>query len=222
MMKKQRKGNGQKSKRRQQKISAFVSPFPVRRQIALRYTNFRAMGEAVAGAGDSYAYSPSSLYDPEVAVGGHQPMYYDQLFSATGPYTKYLVTSATFTVRLANTVSLNTANVVVYVSPTSTAPASLTQAYEKPWAKKVLLGPASGGNSTATVILKAESHKALGITKTHLLTDDYYAGVYNANPTINWFVTVAVYGNRVQASIDTVVEIEMHGFAYSLTNTSTS
>lgn len=200
-----------------------MTPFPVRRNARFRYVHNVAIGGAAVGVGDFVAYSPSSLYDPEVAIGGHQPMYYDQLLTATGPYTKFLVTGARFRIYLSNySVAATPVSVVCYVSPNSTSPASVTQAMEKPWALKRMLSVPTGGASNGTMVLQCASEKALGISRAHLLTDDYYAGVYNANPTVNWFIVVCVYGISAVCSVAVNVEMDIDAILYSLGNTSTS
>jgi hypothetical protein len=40
--------------------------------------------EAAAGAGVQYVFGLNNLYDPDVTGAGHQPMYYDQLFTQQG------------------------------------------------------------------------------------------------------------------------------------------
>lgn len=215
--------NKKQSKRAAAKSSVMVTPFPVRRTARFRYVHNIAIGGAAVGVGDFVVYSPSSLYDPEVAVGGHQPMYYDQLLTATGPYTKFLVTSARFKVTMSNYSAASTpVHAIVYVSPSSTLPASIIQAMEKPWSKKKLIGIPTGGANTAVITLACKSENALGISKTHLLTDDYYAGVYNANPSVNWFVVVGVYGIGAVCTMALAVEMEIDAVLYSLGNTSTS
>lgn len=227
-----RKGNGkrgnknQKSNRRKgggPRSELLVTPFPVRRTARFRYVHQVSIGGAAAGVGDFVAYSPSSLYDPEVAIGGHQPMYYDQLLSATGPYTKFLVTGARVRIFMTNfSAAATPIQVIAYISPNSTSPASIIQANEKPWAMKRLLSIPQGGGASATMVLQCKSEKALGISKAHLLTDDYYAGAYNANPSVNWFVVVCVYGISAVCSLSCNIEMDIDTILYSLGNTSTS
>lgn len=218
-----KRGNKQKKRGRVGRGEMLVTPFPVRRTARMRYVQTVAVGGAAVGVGDFVVYSPSSLYDPEVAVGGHQPMYYDQLLSATGPYTKFLVTGARFRVHFSNFSSASTpVQIVVYVSPVSTSPASITQAMEKPWSQKRLLSVPAGGGANGTITIQCASEKALGISKAHLLTDDYYAGAYNANPSVNWFITMCVYGVSGVCSVACNVEMDIDTILYSLGNTSTS
>lgn len=54
----------------------------------------RASLTSTTGAFGTFAYNANSLYDPTTAVGGHQPMYYDQL---TALYNKYIVNKSSFT-----------------------------------------------------------------------------------------------------------------------------
>lgn len=219
-------GNSRKLKQQKKPKRSFprlITPFPPRRTARMRYMHSVAIGGAAAGVGDFQVYSPSSLYDPDLTGVGHQPMYFDQLLTATGPYTRYLVTSVHIRIRCTNFSVASTPVVfIVYVSPNSTTPASIIQALEKPWSQVRELSIPSGGPCNASVVMHCPSHLALGISRQHLLTDEYYAGLYNANPAVNWFLTLCVYGVSNPCSLHCIVELDMDCILYSLGNASTS
>lgn len=54
---------------------------------------------SVGGALATYAFSTNGMYDPVVAIGGHQPMYFDQLAAL---YARYVVIGAKISVKFLN------------------------------------------------------------------------------------------------------------------------
>lgn len=223
---KQRKGNGQRSKKNRSKKSgpplSLVSPFAPMMNRTFRYNDTWSATEAALGAGVFYSFSPSSLYDPNSTGVGHQPMYYDQLFTATGPYTKYLALSTLLTLNISN-ISANVMTGVIYASANNTSPASLAQALEKPWSIRFMLAGNTGGPCVRTLKFAVPHHTAMGITKQHLLTDDYYAGVYNGSPSVNAFINIYLASTAIGAGAITAnFELDINANCYALGNTSTS
>lgn len=48
------------------------------------------------------AYGMNNMYDPNTDLGGHQPYQYDQLLSATGPYTSVTVLGFSYSLRFSD------------------------------------------------------------------------------------------------------------------------
>lgn len=79
--------------------------FPKQMRQTLNYvTTFQFALGAIAGAPTTYQFRANSLFDPEVALGGHQPYGYDQLAAI---YQKLVVISSSCSVT-ANIGSLTT------------------------------------------------------------------------------------------------------------------
>ena len=71
---------------------ANVRVFPKQMRQTLNYvTTFQFALPTVAGGCSTYQFRANSLYDPEVAIGGHQPYGYDQL---SAMYQKLVVISS--------------------------------------------------------------------------------------------------------------------------------
>ncbi len=196
------------------------TPFPPRVRHKIVYTYAGALTEGAAGAGATIAFSTNGLYDPYVPLGGLQPMYFDQLCTATGPYTRYRVFGATARIVFGS----NTNSAVlfgVYHSPSNTAPASVTEAQEKPMGQYTIVGQGSGAGK---VVLHSSrrTHEVLGLSPSHVANDEYLAGVYNANPVLATYMTVWLYGFGVAATGLVTVDITYDAEFYGITNTGTS
>lgn len=200
----------------------YYTPFAPKVTRLLRYTEVINLVEGAAQGGAFYVYTPSSLYDPNNSGGGHQPMYFDQLCTSLGPYLKYRALST-----VAKLHFVNTSNTVVwtgaFVSPSLTTPASTSQFYEKPGASVFALQGAGGYQSQKTLTIKIDHAKAMGISKQHLLNDDYFAGNYGSSPTSNFGLILGLFGTGGSAqSTQVMVELFITAQFYSLGNASTS
>ena len=197
------------------------APYPPRWRRKIVYTITARMTEGAAGTGSIIVFRANDLYDPYYAAGGLQPMYFDQLCSATGPYTKFRVFGARvdFTVSsLANTVAM----FGVYFSPSPTSPASYVEAQEKPFGRSSLIGQGSGG-VTRSLSSFATTHAVLGLAPSHVANDDYYAGAYNASPINQDYIVVWQYGTSATvADLAYTVRITYDAEFFGYTNTGVS
>lgn len=70
-----------------------LAPFPFRKRVTMNYcVIFTATPPAVSSAITNTQFRFNSLFDPDVALGGHQPYGFDQWMAM---YTRYTVISAT-------------------------------------------------------------------------------------------------------------------------------
>jgi len=219
--KKNKKGKGKRGSKN--KVSkAWVAPFPPMMVRQFRYVENVTMTEGAAGGGYVHVWTPSSMFDPNNTGSGHQYMFYDQLLSSTGPYTRYRALATKVTVTF-TCLSAQPCIVGVFASSSLSGPASYVAALEKPWCKWVALGGNVSGKPVARVSLYVPHAPALGITERHLRDDDNYAGYYNSSPGINLAVMTFVYGQGASvASCAGVVEFDTRSELFSLANTGTS
>ncbi len=217
---KQVKGRGRK-----QKTGPLNSAFAPLTRRTLKYTDNKMLTETAAGAGAHYVYALGGMYDPDFTGVGSQPMWFDQLLTVSGPYLKYRVTDASVVVTFANNTN---GNVYVYWNATvsSATPASLVAAQQKPFSQFALLNPNTSGRGQRVFRARFDLAKILGITRNHLLNDDYYAGSYTANPLSQPYLQVGVFaapGGAVVGQVNVTVEIDYHAQVYQLSpNAATS
>ncbi len=199
----------------------FASPFPPRMIKVVRYSDKFALTEAAAGAGAFNVFTPSSLYDPDNTGVGHQPMFFDQLCTSTGPYTQYRALRTVSRISFANNVD-TPCIVGWYVSTNGTAPATYTTTLEKPWCRYKMVGAKTGGGANWDAVAVIDHAKGFGLVRSHLENDDYYAGAYNSSPSKNLYFAVFTYGTSAVSSVFMTVELEIEAEFFSLNNTAGS
>lgn len=217
---KNRRKNGSRGRTGGMLTSAF-QPFTVR---TLKYTDNKMLTEGGAGTGAFNVYALNGMYDPDFTGVGGQPMWFDQLLTVNGPYLKYRVTSVTVNVLFANNVN---GNVYCFVNATvsSSTPASLIAAQQKPFSKYALLNPATSGKGQRVFRMRLSIATVLGVTAAHLKNDDYYAGSYTANPLSVAYLQVGIYaapGGAVVGQANYTVELDYHCEVYQLSPNATT
>jgi hypothetical protein len=177
--------------------------------------------EAAAGAGVQYVFGLNNLYDPDVTGAGHQPMYYDQLFTTTGPYQRWTVTNCHVEIVVANTfTSVNYFG--VYVQPGTIDYPSLTTLMEKPTVHKRLVG-SSAGLGVKTIRFNVPINAAFGVPRQKLIDDDVYSGFWNSAPSQILYLAIMVYGlNATIASNSVETTLTFTGEAFGLSAASPS
>nr|WAE42256.1 MAG: capsid protein [Cressdnaviricota sp.] len=131
----------------------------------------------------------SSLFDPDLTGLGHQPMYYDQLCSANGPYQRYEVLNMNVTIEFINTNLTNYANAGYYWSDSSTLATNMQAVYEQKFSSVRMLDVASGhSNHTFKTSMSAKKMHGQGLVN----AVDSFFGVYNNNPVDQYFLTLYV------------------------------
>lgn len=94
--KRSKKGVSNRS-RQTVKVPRYITPnatgFPKQITIKHKYVETQTLSTGTSDpASATYAYSCNGMFDPRFAVGGHQPLYFDQ---AATIYNHYVVTAAT-------------------------------------------------------------------------------------------------------------------------------
>lgn len=151
-----------------------VIPFPNRRMVKLEYFEKQAFSIAYNTLSSGYIYQ-SSLYDPRYSVGGHQPLYYDEL---TAVYRKYRVFGISYDVQwvgrfdYATYVIMRAQSTPVLETDIQTVLERSVRAYK------------CGTVDTTTFRLRgyASVAKVLGIRDTSLKSDDWYSAETTTSP----------------------------------------
>lgn len=169
-------------------------PFPPNLWTTLTYSvQYNALTQTVGGTPIYTTYRLNSLYDPDTAVGGAQPRYFDTLCGAdntTAPYGNYRVHAAM--VKLvcypSSTSATNSNGIVALVPRRSNVGAASTykEIQERPYVKSKWI---------AAMYVKPTTLKLFTKMKTHLghkdLQDvDDAAAAYNSNPNEEVYVDV--------------------------------
>lgn len=160
-------------------LARSLGPFTGKKFVELIYWQTPLLQTTTAG-GSFLEVRPNSAFDYDVTgnLGNKQPMYYDSLMTASGPYKSYKVVSwkTTWTFVNASTVGVN-----IWVSPpvlTSSECDSVAEAEEFPGVKKITLTSESGSKGIATCTITG-SYK--DVYPAAIGTDAQFAA-YNANP----------------------------------------
>lgn len=129
--------------------SARTTGMPLCMNVKLRYVDHINVNSAVAGF--AHIWRMNSVYDPDYALGGHQPMYFD---SFQGIYNDYLVTGAKVTLTFQQT-NLNDEPVTIFwrvkTSDTLFPSSSINATMEQCDSTMLQLGYAGAGSATKSV-----------------------------------------------------------------------
>jgi len=183
------------------------------------YSDVVVLTEGAAGGGAFQVYRTNDLYDPDFTGVGHQPMYFDQLVSSTGPYLNFLVPQATFELRFVNT-SNTPVTLVVHPNNSTSTPASRTVAQERPGSWTTLLSPVGTQGANVIKRLKIDNVKMAGVRRSQF-ESDYYGNYGTSAPLVPGSLAqgcaIAIYGTgAVVASITVCVNILYHAKVWGL------
>jgi len=169
-----------------------LRPYPERMRRTFRYSDVYYM-TSTTGATQAYTFRVNSMYDVDSTGTGHQPRYFDQMLSSTGPYLNYRVMAAKVKAALTATGPSGTNGTTMVVaggfSQSSSPPADANGALAATCASSLELPGWTGGviqasQPTLTRKWATRIGEVLGVPPTTILTDDNYAGAYNSSPAI--------------------------------------
>jgi hypothetical protein len=185
----------------------FARAGPAPAQIAHRklryvYTD-KVAAIGTAGTGYTWFWRLNGPYDPDVTVGGHQPMGYDQMAQF---YHRYRVVGATITAQWENPIGVGYRRPVVGVSivPTQSMPLDTSDAstcQEQPYTVYKVLGAGEAATGTQIITRKLKTFKPF--FGDAYLTDDSYAATNSTVPSNEIYAATWL---RPSAAADTVDE----------------
>lgn len=165
---------------------SFIVPPTMRTK--LRYTQEILLNPTITACVGN-VFSANGCYDPDVSGSGTQPRGYDQLCSAGGLYSAYIVLGSKITVNFISQASDVTGITHVGVSLRTSSTFSSgpeTQLSDRYTKRKVLTGINS---KTATIVRNTYSpHSFLGVKDVQDEGD--LRGAYNSNPSRQSYYTV--------------------------------
>lgn len=181
---------------------------PHRKYAKLKYSCTATSAGIGVGSLSAFEYRAEGMYDPEVAVGGHQPYGFDQLMTQ---YFHYTVLRSTCTAEIEST-SVNSNQ--VWMLALYNASATLGAAYaaggtnalhELPIISQTLMltGGEYGGRARS-MRLSFDAARTFGKPYSNLIGDSRFQGDEAHNPTEDAFFGLVGYDPSGAANNDTV------------------
>ena len=176
-----------------------ISPFPPAMKKTLRYVDkVQILTNTAAAVGRFWKIN--SLYDFDGSTTGHQPRYFDQFCTASGPYLKYRVLGVRITVECCSDPSHNAVPVIFAAGfnttqtlPTFPSGSVVANPYttgELPGWTSLIQDAYSG---TRKMNFQRTVANVLGLKDSQIMSEDNYAAAYNADPTdIAYFQVIAM------------------------------
>lgn len=158
-------------------------PFPRSKTVSLVYEN-ALTSVAPAAAFVALGTKPNSAYDYDnssgAAFGNKQPLYYDTLLTASGPYRNYKVNSWKTTYTIVNTAATP---ITVFAMPPISATTeidSVAEADNFPGVKRLYLTAATGSKNIGTITVTGN---VADVYASSALSEGGMIAAYNADPT---------------------------------------
>lgn len=171
------------------------APFPTETYCTLRYSD--AIQLSYSSSPALYSYCLNGCYDPDLINAGHQPYFFDQFCSTTGPYLAYCVLGARVALDIStngwpaatagtsptNATALFAAGpALVSANPPHTV-GNVGQLAEIPGWTSVQVNPAV----TRKLKFNFDMAKLFGVPMTTYRGEASFSGTASANPTLRAF-----------------------------------
>jgi len=182
-----------------------ASPFSKTKCVTLKYATI-VTSVSTAGAANYQTFRLNDLFDPDVTRSGHQPYYFDQYCTSSGPYTNFRVLGARVVVEAVADTETNIKAMAHVMGPvfTTAAPphalsdASVMSLLEMPsWTG----GYVSPGAPSRKWKFNFTTAKLFGVSPKAVETEEDYEGSASASPSDQWFFTIA--SQSADAATDT-------------------
>lgn len=157
----------------------------------LNYHDFK-VGPSILGSTLTNVLTfQTSLFDPDYAVGGHQPMWYDQYCPMM--YSNYRVYGIKWHITATNR-GINESWILACRNQNSpVADTVLTTMQERGDCKWRLGSSVNSGNNTIRLSGYLSLAKVRGCNKSDVATEAIYEAAYNANPAAMGYLLVYLY-----------------------------
>ena len=181
--------------------------------LKLKYSDEFTMALPATSVGLRHAFRGNSLFDPDYTATGHQPMYFDQLCSATGPYYRYRVAASKiyFCLQtLGTTPAASSIRVVLFPTNDINPPDNGYPALSEMPRSRTRCGNASEhdikiGHYSTTAAEWGRSRQAV--------QDSDFTGEYNTNPAKQWFWYFSMYSTDESTAITVYVSVKVTYYA---------
>ncbi len=174
----------------------------------LKYADTGYLTEAGVGSGATWAIRTGDAYDPDVTNTGHQPLYFDQFCTSTGPYLLHCTPRSKIRVTFDNVTNMPVIATIVVIS-SANAPSSKTIAQERANSWTALLAPAGTTGARKVHVATVDNPTVMGLPLASYLQANAanYGG--SCSCPIMYVQVWAPTGGGVVASVSVNVEIEL-------------
>lgn len=196
-----------KSSRMLRTVTPYVrAPLPNKFMTKLRYAENFILDAGVLTP-SVLVFGGNDLYDPEIAVGGHQPRGFDELMAM---YQHFCVVSSKINVKFitSSTTTGSTTPNRIFISPQgSTTKLALVNDYIEGGAVKydTLNNSTSGGNNAKSLTMACSTRKFLGVSKP--LSNPDLRGTSTASPIELWSWHVGCQGFQSENSLPMNIQV---------------
>jgi len=170
---------------------------------------------ASAGVVDNHTFRLNSIFDPDLTIAGHKPMWFNQFLgasAASAPYKNYRVLSSKMKcvysyITAPATVAVNQGPCLVGIVPSTSSTllaSTTTQLIETDAASIKFLGDKSASNNFRTLYTNYNPQRDLGLDT----GDDTISALYNANPSQVFYAHVMKIDAVGSSSVIVYVDIE--------------
>ena len=167
------------------KISICYTPLhkPDIMRVALNFTVSASTG--IITNGRDFVYRGNSCFDPDFAVGGTQPLAFDQ-WSAL--YTRYRVLASKCTFKVKNVTGITGSGQMMVLVPlvTNSAVTNRELLAEQRYAKTRMVGD-SDGMDVAVLECYMDTASVRGVPKEAIRIDSNYSALTSADPNLQWY-----------------------------------
>lgn len=188
-------------------IARWKNPLPHSGYYKMKYCSITQMGHLTIANNytDIDVFNANSMYDPEEALGGGQPMGFDQFCGANAPFNRYKVVASKITVNVHNT---NDTMRTIRVSVLPTLDNTMTQAsfivlQSMPNCKQIVM---ENQHDTRNKVTNYMSTKRIWAQP---LGDGNFAALYNSNPGYRWYWQVVIDGSTQAVEQNIKYDIEI-------------
>lgn len=190
------------SRKTNRKVPRLISlGVPKYKYAKLSYCDLESLG-VNASSYTSLAYQ-SSLYDPYVSTGGHQPMYFDQYAAM---YQRYTVMGISYDIQACTDAATN-GPMIITMTPSSigASPTSISLARERTGCKETITSHGYKGRLKGYVSVA----KVLGVDRRKLLSDDQYSALVSTNPSLMAFLTLQAWNSSATGPITCYITLRL-------------
>lgn len=170
------------------------------------------------GAGASFVFSASSLYDPNVTSTGHQPAKFDQLMEL---FEEYCVYGCKYKFNFQSTETTNAQIVGVQVSDVVDTSTDYRVYIENGNCQSAFVGGTSN-NSLVCIEGYVDIPKMHGVSLQALLTDDVYRAGSGSSPSENIFIKSFASGWNTENTAAVRCYVELTYYCYLIGNKQTA